>query len=165
MRRDKNLIPLSRQHQHALALCVRIDRAIQAHDADLEAWQPEIQQIYEQEIAIHFAAEEKELFAAAERLPELSTLVAELRSEHIRLRQLFGLAAARKMNENDLRNFAQELSTHIRKEERQLFEGMQRLMCPEELTSLGGALDHALRTASAACILPTPATRLRPTMK
>ena len=27
MLRDKNLIPLSRQHQHALALCVRIDRA------------------------------------------------------------------------------------------------------------------------------------------
>lgn len=165
MLRDKNLIPLSHQHQHALALCVRIDRAMQAEDADLQAWQPEIQQIYEQEIAIHFAAEEKELFAAAQRLPELSTLVAELRSEHTRLRQLFALAAARKMKENDLRNFAEKLSTHIRKEERQLFEGMQRLMQPEELTRLGSALDHALATASDACILPTPATRLRPRKK
>ena len=27
MLRDKNLVPLSRQHQHALALCVRINRA------------------------------------------------------------------------------------------------------------------------------------------
>jgi hypothetical protein len=27
MLRDKGLIPLSRQHQHALALCVRIERA------------------------------------------------------------------------------------------------------------------------------------------
>ena len=62
MLRDKNLVPLSRQHQHALALCVRLDRAIQAGGVDLEAWQAEIQQIFEQEITFHFAAEEKELF-------------------------------------------------------------------------------------------------------
>ena len=165
MLRDKNLIPLSHQHQHALALCIRIDRAIQADDADLQAWQPEIQQIYEQEIAIHFAAEEQELFAAAQRLPELRPLVAELRREHTRLKQLFALAADRKMNKKDLRNFAEKLSTHIRKEERQLFEGMQRLMHPEELSRLGSALDHALAAASDACILPTPATRLRPRKK
>ena len=29
MLRDRNLIPLSHQHQHALALCVRLDRALQ----------------------------------------------------------------------------------------------------------------------------------------
>ena len=28
MLRDNNLIPLSHQHQHALALCVQIDRAL-----------------------------------------------------------------------------------------------------------------------------------------
>jgi len=45
MLRDKNLIPLSHQHQHALALCVRLDRALQAGEVDAEAWQAEIQQI------------------------------------------------------------------------------------------------------------------------
>ena len=38
MLRDKCLIPLSRQHQHALALCVRIERASPVHKADLAAW-------------------------------------------------------------------------------------------------------------------------------
>jgi hemerythrin-like domain-containing protein len=161
MLRDKNLIPLSHQHQHALALCVRIDRAIQDDDVDLQAWQPEIEQIYDQEIAIHFAAEERELFPAAGRFAELSALVADLMDEHASLRELFVLAVARQMSASDLRNFAEKLSTHIRKEERQLFEGMQKLMQPEELTGLGKALDKALATASDACILPTPATRLR----
>ena len=165
MLRDKNLIPLSHQHQHALALCVRIDRAIQADDADLQAWQPEIEQLYEQEIAIHFAAEEKELFPAAQRVPELNPLIAELLHEHTSLRQLFALAAARKMSANDLQNFAEKLSAHIRKEERQLFEGMQRVMQPEQLASLGKALEKALAAGSDACILPAASTRLRPRTK
>ena len=42
MLRDKNLIPLSHQHQRALALCVRIDRAQPIPDADLLTWQAEI---------------------------------------------------------------------------------------------------------------------------
>ena len=165
MLRDQNLIPLSHQHQHALALCVRIDRAIQADDADLQVWQPEIQQIYEQEVANHFAAEEKELFPAAQRISEMSTLVGELRSEHTSLRHLFALAAARQMTANDLQNFAEKLSAHIRKEERQLFEAMQKMMRPEELTQLGKALDKALAGVPDACILPTPSTRLRPRTK
>ncbi len=57
MLRDKNLIPLSHQHQHCLALCVRLDRAIQAGEVDLEAWQAEIEQMFEQEITFHFAAQ------------------------------------------------------------------------------------------------------------
>jgi hypothetical protein len=64
MLRDKNLVPLSHQHQHALALCVRLDRALLAGEVDPVPWQAEIQQIVEQEIMIHFAAEEKEVFPA-----------------------------------------------------------------------------------------------------
>ena len=84
-----NLIPLSRQHQHALALCVRLDRAIQAGEIDVEAWQAEMQQQFESEIGIHFAAEEKELFPAAARFLEMQPLVAELLAEHILLRDYF----------------------------------------------------------------------------
>ena len=154
MLRDKNLIPLSRQHQHALALCVRIDRAIQARELDLEPWQAEIQQIYEQEIGIHFAAEELHLFATAQRFAQLQALVQELIGDHAVLRNFFARAAARDMSVKDLQAFAETLSVHIRKEERQLFEEMQQLMNPEELSALGAALDDALKSASEACILP-----------
>jgi hemerythrin-like domain-containing protein len=162
MLRDKNLIPLSRQHQHALALCVRLDRAIQAGEVDVEAWQAEIQQQFEQEIGIHFAAEEKELFPAAARFPELQALVEELLAEHAVLRDYFAHAAARSLDLQSLRSFGDTLVQHIRKEERRLFEGMQKVMSSRELDALGSALDEALKNASEACILPTEATRLRP---
>jgi hemerythrin-like domain-containing protein len=162
MLRDKNLIPLSHQHQHALALCVRLDRAIQAGEVDLEAWQAEMQQQFESEIAIHFAAEEKELFPAAARFPELRPLVDELLAEHRFLRDCFTRAAARSLDRQGLGDFGEKLVRHIRKEERQLFEGMQKVMSPQELARLGAALDEVLKNASEACILPNQATRLRP---
>jgi hemerythrin-like domain-containing protein len=161
MLRDPNLIPLSRQHQHALALCVRLDRAIQAGEVDPEAWQAEIQQLFESEIGIHFAAEEKELFPAAARFREMQPLVAELLAEHVFLRDYFAGAAARSLDPQGLRTFAEKLAQHIRKEERQLFEGMQKVMTSQELATLGSALDEALKNASQACALPNEAGRLR----
>src|SRR5882724_4539690 len=162
MLRDKNLIPLSHQHQRALALCVRLDRALQAGEVDAEPWQAEIQQIVEQEITIHFAAEEKEIFPVAKGIADLEMIVKELVEEHAILRGLFARAAARTLDSDGLRTFVDKLSHHIRKEERQLFEGLQQRLNSEQMTSLGKALDEALADASNACILPNEATRLRP---
>jgi len=162
MLRDKNLIPLSRQHQHALALCVRLDRAVQSGQVDAEAWQAEIQQIFEQEIAVHFEAEERELFPAAANRPELRSLVEELLDEHEALRLVFASAATRRLTSDDLRSFAARLSTHIRKEERNLFERMQKLLSIDELAAVGKALEAALADSPQACIIPSDATRLRP---
>ena len=162
MLRDKNLIPLSRQHQHALALCVRLDRAIQAGEIDTEPWQAEISQIFEHEIAIHFAAEEKELFPAAAKFPELRLVVQQLIAEHATLRDLFARAQSKGLDRNALSSFATTLAQHIRKEERQLFEGMQKLMNAGELEAIGAALDTALKDAAQTCILPSDSTRPLP---
>jgi hemerythrin-like domain-containing protein len=161
MLRDPNLIPLSRQHQHALALCVRLDRAIQAGEIDLEAWQAEIQLQFQSEIEIHFAAEEKELFPVAARFPEMRMLVDELLAEHAFLRDCFSRASARGFDKQSLGGFGETLAHHIRKEERQLFEGMQKVMSPAQLAALGAALEEALKAASQACPLPKESTRLR----
>jgi hemerythrin-like domain-containing protein len=161
MLRDASLIPLSRQHQHALALCVRIDRASPIDDADLAAWQAEIAQHFETEIRIHFAAEELALFPAARKFPELNPLVEELLFDHFMLREFFAKAEAHKMSATDLPAFGLLMSTHIRKEERQLFERMQELMNPEELALLGQTLEVALKDSAQACALPADATRLR----
>lgn len=164
MLRDKNLIPLSHQHQHALALCVRIDRAVQAGDLDMLAWQAEIQQIFVVEIHNHFDAEERELFPVALRFAELGPLVDELLREHTLLRDYFALATERTMDPAKLHDFARKLSAHIRKEERELFETLQRLLAPEELASVGTALASALHesvTDQPSCAVPNSATRLR----
>jgi|SRR5882724_644696 len=162
MLRDKNLVPLSRQHQHALALCVRLDRALLAGDVDDEAWSEEIRQIFALEIATHFAAEEKAVFPAATAYPDLHPLVEQLLAEHVSLRDLFTRATTATLDASSLRSFVDQLSSHIRKEERQLFEALQQVMTPDEFSRVGKALEEALADASTACILPNEATRLRP---
>jgi hemerythrin-like domain-containing protein len=78
------------------------------------------------------------------------------------LREGFAKAEAHAMSTTDVAAFAQQMSAHIRKEERQLFERMQELMSQEELGLVGQALDQALKDSAQACILPTETTRLRP---
>ncbi len=161
MLRDKSLIPLSHQHQRALALCVRIDRAQPISGADLNAWQVEIEQLAAQEIKIHFAAEERIIFPLARRFPELVPVVDDLERDHARLREYFSEAEARRMSAGSLLSFAQDLAAHIRKEERQLFEGMQRVMSAQELQSIGAQLEEALKDATQVCIVPNETTKLR----
>jgi iron-sulfur cluster repair protein YtfE (RIC family) len=154
MLRDKNLIPLSHQHQRALALCVRIDRASPISDSDVEAWQSEIVQHWQNEIAVHFAAEEQVLFPAARKFGELASLIDELLADHAALRISFSQATSGKMSGTSLTAFAHSLSTHIRKEERQLFEQLQKLSDQEQLSRLGRELEEALKDAAQTCALP-----------
>lgn len=161
MLRDKNLIPLSRQHQHALALCVRIKRASPIPDTDLAAWQTEVAQHFENEVSIHFAAEERVLFPAVRRFEELVPLVQELIAEHSELRASFARAGAAETSAPELAAFARGLSAHIRKEEQQLFERLQGLMRPDELATLGEQLADALAGVEQVCQLPAETTKLR----
>lgn len=162
MLRDKSLIPLSHQHQRALALCVRIDRAQPIRNADLTAWQAEIEQHFAQEIEIHFAAEEAVVFPAARLFPALVPLVEELIVDHASLRQSSSEAQARRMSTETLLAFAHGLSAHIRKEERQLFEQLQILMTAEELANLGKRLEEALKDATQFCALSAKAEATNP---
>jgi hemerythrin-like domain-containing protein len=159
MLRDASLIPLSRQHQHALALCVRIERALRKNVTDLAAWQSEVEQHYEQEIGVHFAAEENILFPVARRFRELVSLVEELSDEHVRLREHFARAKERTLDRTELGAFAKLLSGHIRNEERRLFEAMQKLVEADELRRIGAALEQELAAGRRACILPKPSPR------
>jgi hemerythrin-like domain-containing protein len=162
MLRDKGLIPLSHQHQRALALCVRIDRAQPIPITNLQSWQTEIEQHFEQEINIHFSAEEQVLFPAASQFPELIPLVEELIADHTALRESFNQAKARSMSAESLPAFAQQLSNHIRKEERRLFERLQQLMNATDLAALGIHLEEALKDTAQSCILTNEATKLKP---
>jgi hemerythrin-like domain-containing protein len=162
MLRDKSLIPLSHQHQHALALCVRIERASPIPQNDLGAWQEEVAHLFQSEISVHFAAEEQIVFPAAVNFDDLNGLVKQLISEHAYLRTMFAKTQEDALPSNDILVLARSLSTHIRKEERQLFERMQQLLSNEELGALGSKLQSALKDSEEACRLPSATTRLRP---
>jgi len=158
MLRDKSLIPLSHQHQHALAMCVRLERALARGDADINAWQEEITGIWEGEIRFHFAAEEQVLFPAAEKYVPLRPLVKQLIAEHGTLRDFFTRAKARQMDAATLKTFGETLSQHIRTEERQLFEECQRQMAADEMARTGAAMDAYFANSGmpgASCTLPS----------
>jgi hemerythrin-like domain-containing protein len=104
-------------------------------------------------------AEETVVFPAARRRGELIPLLDELLADHTALRESFAQAEAGTMSAAELSAFGQRMSSHIRKEERQLFERMQELMNPEELALLGQHLEEALKDAAQACQLPAAATR------
>jgi hemerythrin-like domain-containing protein len=146
MLRNKNLIPLSHQHQHALAFCVSIDRAL-ANPAAMETGsiQQEITRLYESELASHFEAEERFLFPAAEQLEEMTSLVDELRIEHGLIRRGVKRAEVRDLTASDIQVFAASLSAHIRKEERELFEAVQQRLRPEELERVGREIEGFLQ--------------------
>jgi hemerythrin-like domain-containing protein len=162
MLRDKNLIPLSHQHQHALAFCVRLDRALAKGHADLDAWQEEMASIWEGEIRSHFEAEEKVLFPAAEKYVSLQPLVRQLLSEHATLRDFFDRAKNRRLGATALKSFGEALSQHIRTEERRLFEECQRQMSAEEMLQAGAAINEYFAKSGmlgASCALPPSSER------
>ena len=141
MLRDPSLIPLSHQHQHALALCVRIERGLRDGQADPAALQEDAAALFRDEIEYHFRAEEQVLFPGLWRVESLQTLIDELRVEHVSLRRYGAQAAAGKLTAADLQVFAGSLSAHVRKEERQLFEQAQAALPHAELERLGRELD------------------------
>lgn len=149
MLRDKNLIPFSHQHQHALALCVRIDRAFAGKSPErlsLGDWQAEIENIFATEILLHFDAEEQFLFPAASGFDSLRSLIGSLLSEHATLRDFAKQAQRRALGQDEMLKFSATLSNHIRKEERGLFEGCQKLMTADELARIGVQTEQFFRS-------------------
>src|SRR3954471_14330760 len=144
MLRDRNLVPLSHQHQHALALCVRIGKAFTeaGETPDVHPWEAEIVKQFDEEISFHFLAEEKHLFPTASQFEELWELLDELRIEHTLLRRNVERARAKNFTVTDLQVFTASLSEHIRKEERLLFESLQKLLAPEELSRIGADMQQ-----------------------
>jgi hemerythrin-like domain-containing protein len=139
MLRDASLIPLSHQHHNGLALCVMTRRSL-AEDASQQNVAKLARRIvdrYELELVNHFEIEEQVLFPACGEMP----LIAELIAEHRTLETL----AARCITEASpalLEEFCALLSAHIRREERDLFEVIQRELPREILDAAGVEIDR-----------------------
>ena len=93
-RRHDSLIPLSHQHQHALALAVIIRRRIGIEKGE-SAWREEqvgkIQKAWAVELKGHFEVEEGLLFPEMECYLGKIRLADELRRDHLSLRGLIKL--------------------------------------------------------------------------
>jgi hemerythrin-like domain-containing protein len=136
--RDRSLIPLSQQHHNGLSLCVLTERSLREDSSGANVAKLARKAIdrYELELANHFEMEETILFPTAANHP----LVPGLISEHRQLEALVG-----RLREEPtialLLEFTALLRTHIRREENELFEDIQRMLPRELLDSLGREID------------------------
>jgi hemerythrin-like domain-containing protein len=141
-RRHESLVPLSREHQYGLLLCLRIHRGLPEKAADaswLEKKAAQTVEFFKGDLAAHFAAEEEVLFPAMREIPEAAALIAELLAQH---REIESLARALEPSEEDslpgtLKRFADLLEAHIRKEERELFPIYERAAAPVVTEAVG----------------------------
>ena len=139
MLRDPSLIPLSHQHHNGLSLCVLTRRSLAADTSPANIAKLARRAIdrYELELVNHFEIEEQVLFPACAPLPLIDSLLADHRAleSHIATLRVSPSAAL-------LEEFCALLSAHIRREESELFEHIQRTLPPDVLLRLGAEIDR-----------------------
>lgn len=140
MFRHPSLRPLSRQHHHALALCVLLRRGLSIPQPDVNGLAHRVLRDFDGGIRGHFEAEERILFPEARQLAGLDPLVNQLLDDHRRLERLAANLAAQPAA-CTLEEFAARLTAHVRLEENELFEQMQNRLDTSALDRLGKALE------------------------
>ena len=125
-RRHEGLIPLSREHQYALMVCLRIHRGLPEHGGGLDWLKTRAAntvRFFDEDLAIHFQAEEQFLFPSMSEFSGAAAIIESLLDEHRSLRRFAQQLrdGARDSYSGTLKEFADTLEAHIRKEERELF--------------------------------------------
>jgi hemerythrin-like domain-containing protein len=145
-RRHDALIPLSHQHQHALALAVIIRRRFGMERGE-KAWREEqvekIQKAWRAELKGHFEVEEGLLFPEMERCLGKIRLVEELLRDHASVHGLIKLLETFSQYPL-LDGFAALLEAHVHKEERELFAEFEKKMPADEARKLGKEIEARL---------------------
>lgn len=145
-RRHESLIPLSRQHNHALILSLLIRRRDgfeKGEAAWLENTAARARRAYDGELAGHFEVEESVLFPDMERYLGSLKLIGELKEEHQLLRGLVH-EIQRLPTLTVCDDFSTLLDAHVRKEERRLFAEFEERMPPAEALRLGHEIESRL---------------------
>ncbi len=145
MKRHPSLIPLSRQHHGALLLAqmLKIDAPdYKGMPGDARGKTKYALEFYTKELLPHFAAEEAVFKKIKNVDTELDKHLEEVIEEHHSLRLLFeGLAGnAEDTSYQDV--IGQVLEKHIRREDRELFPMIERLVGDDMMASIADILNH-----------------------
>lgn len=144
MKRHKCLIALSHDHHHGLLLAQLLKddapdyKGLPKDVGDkikhaLISWRKELKQ--------HFANEEKILFPFIKgRDNELDKLISEIIGEHRIIKSLFDTLEKNGNKSGILNKIGVALESHIRKEERILFQKVQQVFTKIELDTLTGKI-------------------------
>ena len=149
-KRSRELKPLSSEHHQALLVAFQLKKAIAGHaetagaPRDMDGLVALARRFEESVFLVHIEAEEQLL---GRHLSPADS--RRLREEHRELRELLSDArsARQAARRAPLLAFAELLERHVRWEERELFGRLEGAVPPEELATLGHALELRLVTA------------------
>ncbi|MDT0688251.1 hemerythrin domain-containing protein [Salegentibacter sp. F188] len=126
IKRDKNIQPLSRDHHHTLLLCWKIRKGF-SKGVFPERMKTYSDWFFKNHVLPHFKIEEEYLFPV---LGENHEMVKKALADHRRLERLFN---DDKEITRSLSLIEEELELHVRFEERELFNEIQKQATTEQL--------------------------------
>ena len=105
---------------------------------------------FESELVTHFQAEEMFLFPAMEGMPGSTEVIDKLLTEHSKIRRLIDQLLQIEVTSlgATLKEFADTLEAHIRKEERELFPVYEEHASPETISLVGRRIFGLIGSAS-----------------
>jgi hemerythrin-like domain-containing protein len=147
MKRHKSLLPLSHDHQHGLALALKLKypkrRLSSSAKEEISSFKSELADKYENILRKHFRKEEQYLVPGFEE----NNLMKQMLEEHRKLEGLYNKIVnnTEGWTSSELRDklnlFGELLDMHIRFEERELFPMIENTLSEEQLEELGKKLE------------------------
>ena len=139
MKRSPALVPLSRDHHHALDAARRLRRA---DDTTVAAASRHFLAFFERDGRRHFAIEEELLLPALDD-PEWARATERVLADHAAIREAAANLATGPVDAETARSVGERLAAHVRFEERVLFELLESRLTPRQLEALGAAVEAA----------------------
>jgi hemerythrin-like domain-containing protein len=136
IKRNKNIVPLSKDHHHGLLLCWKIRQGLKMN-IELERIKNYITFFWQNYLVQHFTQEEELLFSKIE-----GQICNRVKDEHEIIRLLIaGFNTRDKDNRDCYNRFANLLEQHIRFEERVLFPYLEAHISRVDLENVGKELE------------------------
>ncbi|OSZ78016.1 hypothetical protein CAP35_07025 [Chitinophagaceae bacterium IBVUCB1] len=142
IKRSAELVPLSRDHHNGLLLCWKIRQGINK-GIDTDRIAAYTSHVFDTELAPHFELEEQVLFSL---IPE-DEKFKRAANEHFQLKEIVLTLRHHKATTDTLLSFANLLESHIRYEERDLFNYIERHIQTVQLRIAGEMIEHAYKNA------------------
>lgn len=145
MKRHSALIPFSHDHRKSLMVAQMMKRNAPAYVGMPVELTDKLQYVhmhFVMDMLPHFEKEESILFPyVSGRSADIDKMIEELKTEHIEIQHQFNALPAVADQITALDTAGHLLERHIRKEEREFFEMIQKVLTDEELIELQNKLN------------------------
>ncbi len=134
MKRDQNIVPLSRDHHSGLLFCWKIRQGLMLH-ADKTRIKNYVVYYWEHHLLNHFKEEENILFILKD-----DELIQKAVDDHRQIEHLIDTIKQEDANIDTYQSLATMVDNHIRYEERELFPYLENTLSQNQLMAIGEKL-------------------------